>query len=98
MYQAITIWKRCDGMAICYRCLQNVESGKFTVQSADEYHLPVSAEWKTKMDLQFVELLIEDAPEARVGRSFDTIAEAIEHHDKTFHDFEDLGDETPPGG
>ena len=38
------------------------------------------------MDQQFVELLIEEAPEERMGASFDSIIEAIQYHDLSFHD------------
>lgn len=86
MYQAIKVWKRYGGGLICYQCLLNLESGKYSVQSADKFHLPVSDKWKGEMDQQFVELLIEEAPEERMGASFDSIIEAIQYHDLSFHD------------
>ncbi len=43
--------------------LHNIETGKYSVQSANEFHLPASDKWKTQMDQQFVELLCEEAPE-----------------------------------
>jgi len=64
-----------------YRCFKNVSSGRYTVQSADFYHLPFDQEKAAELEQQFVELFAEQTPDDRAG-SFESIEAAIEAHDR----------------
>jgi hypothetical protein len=60
-------------------------TGKFCVQSADFYNLPIQNERLVQLDKQFLELMIEESPIVRSG-AFDSVEEAIAHHDSEFLD------------
>jgi hypothetical protein len=85
-YQAIDVWKRLeDGRLVRYRCFRIVSTGRYCVQSADYYNLPLNAEEDRKFDRQFKELLIEQAPEYR-SETCATLEEAIFSHDREFEE------------
>jgi hypothetical protein len=66
MYKLIDIWKRLDGKTLVrYRCFEILASNRFCVQSSDHYRLPLDEPQLAQSDRQFLELLIEEAPEAR---------------------------------
>jgi hypothetical protein len=83
MYRAIDVWKKNDGGLIRYRCFQILESGKYCVQSADFYYLPIERELLKQNEQQFFELLIASPPDERAG-AFDSLEEAIRAHDQDF--------------
>jgi hypothetical protein len=83
MYRAIDVWKKNDGGLIRYRCFQILESGKYCVQSADFYYLPIEGEQLKQNEQQFFELLMEFPPDER-GGAFDSLEEAIRAPDKEF--------------
>jgi hypothetical protein len=83
LFRAFDVWRRADGYAVRYRCFQLVDSGKFTVQSADFYRLPSSPEQVLSLDRQFLELFIEQGPDER-SSTFATLEEAIAHHEREF--------------
>jgi hypothetical protein len=56
---------------------------KFCVQSKDFYYLPFREADALQMDRQFLELLVEVAPELRCGL-YDTIEDALRAHETTF--------------
>jgi len=60
-----------------------VSSGKYSVQSADFYQLPLDPKQAADRERQFVELMAEQPPEERTG-SFESIEAAIEAHDRDF--------------
>lgn len=81
LFEAIDIWRRKDGGAICYRCFRVVPSGQFCVQSADYYSS--SGHNGARHDQQHIELFSEQDPDQRSG-SFPTIEEAILNFDSEF--------------
>ena len=84
LYQQIAVWKRRgDRTAVKYSCLMSLATGKYSVQSADFHHLPLTDQALGNFDRQFVELFCEQDPAERAG-SFDSLEEAIAAHDRTF--------------
>jgi len=82
--RAIDVWKRLEkGRAVRYRCFENLANGRFSVQSADFFQKPVTAEKLRQSDQQFVELLLEDDPFKRAG-SFPSLEEALAAHEQKF--------------
>jgi hypothetical protein len=84
MYKSFDVWKK-TGTArlVRYRCFEDTDTGKFCVQSADLYNLPIQIEQLVQSEKQFLELMIEESPFVR-SCSFDTAEEAIAHHDSEF--------------
>lgn len=86
MFKTITIWKRLDDTkALCYRCFQRLTDGKFCVQSADYYYLPIREEQVRMLERQFLELFLEEAPDSR-SLLYPTLEEAIASYDAEFTD------------
>jgi hypothetical protein len=84
LYQETLIWKRLDEKsAVRYSCLRNCGTGKFTVQSADYFRLPLSQESVQQFQRQFVELFCEIDPTER-AQAFDSVEEAIAAHESGF--------------
>lgn len=84
LYKAIDVWKRLDdSTAVRFRCFESLRSGRFCVQSADFYRLPLHAAHVANLDRQFVELFVEQEPSNR-NAEFTTLEEAILMHDKEF--------------
>jgi hypothetical protein len=83
VYRAIDVWRRLQNGAIRYRCFEVLPSGRFCVQSADFFNLPVDKQRSDFSDRQFHELLIERAPDERTA-TFSTLEEAIAQHDRDF--------------
>jgi hypothetical protein len=84
LYQELVIWRRNDEKsAIRYVCLMNLATGKFSVQSADFYRLPLSPQDLAQFQKQFVELFCESDPAERAG-AFDSAEEAIAAHRREF--------------
>jgi hypothetical protein len=80
----LRVWKRQDAAtAILYRCFKNMVTGRFAVQSADFFKLPIDANQLRNSEMQFVELFIDAAPSERCDW-FDTAEEAIAAHDCDF--------------
>lgn len=81
LYKAIDIWERRDSRtAVRYRCFESLDTGKFSVQSADFYHDEKSP---TNLDVQFVELFTEQDPAVRSGEHV-TLNAAIVAHNREF--------------
>lgn len=84
LYQELFVWKRVDEQsAVRYSCVLNRMTGKFTVQSADFFRLPLSQEEVQQFHRQFVELFCEIDPAERAG-AFDSVEEAIAAHERRF--------------
>src|SRR5688500_19137956 len=82
-YLEIKVWKRRgDDTVILYRCLKDLESGKFAVQSADFFSLPIDAARFVDSDKQFLELLMEVSPRDRC-EWFPAITDAIRSEEHT---------------
>jgi hypothetical protein len=84
MIKSFDVWKK-KGSAqlVRYRCFEDVTSRTFSVQSADFFELPIQMERLVQLEKQFLELMIEESPFTRSG-SFDSIEDAIAHHDSEF--------------
>jgi hypothetical protein len=86
MFKAIDVWKRInDTTAIRYRCFERLADHQFCVQSADCYYLPLRQEQVKALEQQFVELLIEEAPDER-SPLYPSLEEAIAQYDLEFTD------------
>jgi len=84
LFEEIVVWKRAgDGHAVRYCCFRDLASGRYAVQSADFFLLPIDdARWM-QSERQKLELLIESSPGERSGW-FDSVEEAIAQHDLAF--------------
>ena len=51
MFKAIDVWRRVsDSEAVRYRCFQCLQTGKYSVQSADFYRLPENPAQSDQLD------------------------------------------------
>ena len=82
-YKSVDVWKRNGGRAIRYRCFELLPTGRFCVQSADFYDKTNLERKEEGFSRQFLELLLEEAPEDR-AKTFATLEEAIAWHDQQF--------------
>jgi hypothetical protein len=86
LFKSVDVWKRLhNGDAIRYRCFELIPSGRYCVQSADFYRRPLDDKSGGFLDRQFIELLLQQAPEDRT-QTFSTLEEAIANHDEEFLD------------
>ncbi len=84
MFKAIDVWKRLGkGRLVRYRCFQVLPGGGYCVQSADFYDAGQAEEAAAEHERQFLELLREQAPDAR-SSTYDTLEEAIAAHEGEF--------------
>lgn len=85
LYVEFNVWKRRDEHSLIrYRCFQILPGGRYCVQSAD-FHYPYREDTDALFHAkQFLELLAEESPCARVGSSYDSLEEAIAAHDADF--------------
>ncbi|MBM7130649.1 hypothetical protein [Dyella mobilis] len=84
LYQELKIWRDVsDSTAIRYSCFIDLATGKFAVQNADFFHLPITLDQIKFLDAQFVELFIETSPKDRC-EWFETLEQAIDAHDRDF--------------
>jgi hypothetical protein len=84
LYQAIDVWKRVsETECVRYRCFRNIATNRYAVQSADFYRVPLDSEQTANLERQYLELLLEQAPDER-SEGFDSITEAIIAHDAEF--------------
>jgi hypothetical protein len=84
MFKAIDVWKRIsDSEAVRYRCFQCLQTGKYSVQSADFYRLPGNPDRSAQLERQHIELFIEQAPDGR-NEAYETLEAAIEAHEAEF--------------
>lgn len=87
MFRAIDVWRRVDEThLIRFRCFQSLSTGRYCVQSADSYNLPISPGDCSALDRQFLELFAEQPPDER-DETFESIAEAIARHKQDFAEF-----------
>ena len=84
LFKVIDVWKRIsDSEAVRHRCFQSLQTGKFSVQSADFYRLPNDPSQSSELEQQHIELLIEQAPDQRSG-AYETLEAAIKAHEAEF--------------
>jgi hypothetical protein len=83
-YRSFDVWRRRGTHTLArYRCFEDCSTGRFCVQSADFYRLPVTNEQVQSLEKQFIELLMDQSPFER-SESFASIEEAIRNHDEFF--------------
>ncbi|MCP3994618.1 MAG: hypothetical protein GY722_06065 [bacterium] len=88
-YVAIDAWSRLpDGRLVLYRCFRVVPGDRYCVQSADFFESQNDSGRVQQSDSQFRQLLLEQAPDER-SETFETLEEAISHHERYFEDFWD---------
>ena len=83
-YEGISVWKRLSSEAsVRYNCFRSLRTGKYGVQSADYFRLPIDEKQVGQFARQFLELFIEVAPDERCTW-FDSLDEAIRAHEEDF--------------
>jgi hypothetical protein len=84
MYIAMDVWKRIDDSgAVRFRCFQCLQTGRYSVQSADFYRSPADSAKSAQFARQHVELFVEQAPDERAG-DYETLDAAIKAHEAEF--------------
>ncbi len=84
LFEAIDVWRRIsETRLVRYRCFRELSSGRYSVQSADFYRVPLDSELAIESDKQYIELLAEQAPAER-SHLFDSLEAAIKAHDDEF--------------
>lgn len=84
LLRELFVWKRLGaGEAVRYVCFEDLSTGRFCVQSADFYRLPVKPELLRQLELQAVELFLEQSPLDRCEWHA-SVEAAIEAHDRHF--------------
>ncbi len=66
-----------------YRCFKILTPERYCVQSADFYRLPIRPEQVANLDKQFLELVVEQAPNVRT-QTYPSLEQAIAAHDEEF--------------
>lgn len=85
LYNEMRVWRRVDDSRVVrYVCFQVLPDNKYCVQSADFFSLGSIPDQIAAHESQMVDLLLEESPESRAERVFDTLEEAILSHDKEF--------------
>jgi hypothetical protein len=80
-YRTIDVWERKDDRTVVrYRCFESLDSGRFSVQSADFSH---AGKLSANLRNQFVELFTEQDPAERSGEHA-TLKAAIDAHTSEF--------------
>ena len=83
-YQEIRVWRRLgERSCVRYSCFKELGTGKYAVQSADFFSLPVDERQQSQFDAQFLELFMEIDPQARCTWC-DSLEAAIASHDNEF--------------
>jgi hypothetical protein len=89
MFKAIDVWKRlADGSLARYRCFEVLPNHGYYVQSVDFYTEPLEVKRMQEFDVQFIELLLEAAPNCE-NETYQTLEEAIANHDADFRQVEE---------
>lgn len=81
LYRTVDVWERKNSRTVVrYRCFESLDTGRFSVQSADFYH---DGKSPANLDNQFVELFTEQDPAERSGEH-STLKAAIDAHNRDF--------------
>lgn len=84
LYRRFDVFVRRDSeTVVVYRCFEDLDSRRFSIQSADRMKRPFDAEQSNQHVTQLFELFAEESPESRSG-SFPTVAEAILDFEQSF--------------
>ena len=85
LYKKIEVWKRIDTTSsLRYLCLEHLDTGKFCVQGADFFYLPITNEQVSQRELLQLELFIDTDPDDRT-EFYDSLVAAISAHDTQFN-------------
>ena len=80
LWKSINIWQRkSENTLICFRCLEQLTTGLFAVQSSDFFHQPITNDQIYASDSLFLELLMDESPPDRL-KFFKSLEEAINNH------------------
>jgi hypothetical protein len=86
LFSQLNVWKRVGKqLAVRYVCFCDLSSGRYAVQSADFFRMPIEDEQLHSSERQLIELFMEESPFDRCGW-FETVGKAIEAHDLEFGD------------
>ena len=89
MFKAIDVWRRLNNGGLArFRCFEVLPNQGYCVQSVDFYNEPLDVKRMQEFDRQFIELLLEAAPN-RENETYRTLEEAIANHELDFRQFED---------
>jgi len=81
LYRTIDVWERKNSLTVVrYRCLESLDTGRYSVQSADFFH---DGKLPAHLDAQFLELFMEQDPAERSG-AHATLKTAIDAHNQEF--------------
>jgi hypothetical protein len=84
LFQEIRVFKRAgENRIIFFRCLKQISTGMFAVQSADFLSSPISTDQIVNSDLQFFELMFDQSPVERCTWH-DSVDQAIAAHEADF--------------
>ncbi|WP_303747636.1 hypothetical protein [Stenotrophomonas pigmentata] len=84
LYRYIPIWRRIENGAVLYRAFEVIGLG-YSVQSKDFFYADALKDCTASMEAQFLELLIEQAPDERCGTSATIEAAVLEFEQQFFH-------------
>ncbi len=86
LYRKIEVWRHeNDDCLVRYTCFEILNQGKFCVQSADYFRLPIDKQEVARMACQQIELFIEVAPEER-AIPYSSLDQAIKAHEIEFNE------------
>ena len=89
MFKAIDVWRRLENGGLArFRCFEVLPNDGYCVHSVDFYDEPLDAKRMQEFDRQFIELLLEPAPNSE-SETYPTLEEAIANHELDFRQFED---------
>jgi hypothetical protein len=83
LFRQISIWNRLDHKrAVRFSCVEDIDTHKFTVQTADFFTVPIKSEHIAYLEKLFPERFIEGDWEQR--KWFDSVEEAIASFENEF--------------
>ena len=89
LYQEIYVWRRVNATkSVRYAAFEDISRKGYCILAADFFKLPLDPRLQAWQDRNLIELLTEEDLSERC-EWFSTLQEAIEHHDRDFHNFWD---------
>ncbi len=86
LYKEINVWRVInDEHIVCYKCFEDLSSGKFLVKSSHHYYDSIDEEVIRNQERYYIEGVFSLAD--NLEESFETLSEAIEKFDLDFADF-----------
>lgn len=88
IFREVSVWKRIDDTTLRrYRCLHVLPDDRYCVKSVDLYYWPLSKEQVSQLDYYYLDSLFQDALEAIIEETYETLEGAILMHDRRLEDF-----------